>query len=93
MNAEAGFPSNRCPLDKWPLQVQGEIAAVQGDDAVACRLLEMGIFEGEPVRILGFAPMGDPMEIRLRDYQLSLRLSEAKRILVRSLDPTDGCPK
>ena len=50
---------------------------------VACRLLEMGIIEGEPIRVLGFALFGDPMEIRLRDYQLSLRLQDAKRVLVR----------
>ena len=43
----------------------------------------MGILEGEPIRILGYAPLGDPMEIRLRDFQLSLRLSEAQRVTVR----------
>jgi len=91
MNAEAGSPPPEGPLDRWPVQVQGEVAAVHGNDAVACRLLEMGIFEGEPVRILGYAPMGDPMEIRLRDYQLSLRLSEANRIIVRPLQQPDGC--
>lgn len=70
-------------LDKWPLQIQGEIVSVDGTDSVACRLLEMGILEGEPIRILGYAPLGDPMEIRLRDFQLSLRLSEAQRVTVR----------
>ena len=70
-------------LDKWPLQEEGIIVSVKGADMVACRLLEMGIIEGEPIRVLGFALFGDPMEIRLRDYQLSLRLQDAKRVLVR----------
>ena len=38
---------------------------------------------GEPVEVVGFAPLGDPMEIRLRDYRLSLRRREAARVLVR----------
>lgn len=91
MSAESVLPPPESTLDRWPLQVQGIVVSVQGDDAAACRILEMGILEGEPVRVLGYAPMGDPMEIRLRDYQLSLRLSEAKRIIVRPLQQPDGC--
>lgn len=70
-------------LDLWPESIPGEIVAIEGTDPIACRLLEMGILEGEPVKVLGYAPLGDPMEIRLRDYQISLRLSEAKRVRVR----------
>jgi ferrous iron transport protein A len=58
------------------------VEAIQGDDAVVQRLLEMGLLEGEEVEVLGFAPLGDPLEIRLRDYRLSLRRSEAARVLV-----------
>jgi ferrous iron transport protein A len=90
MTSEHHSGVQECSLDKWPLQVPGEVLSVIGSDAVACRLLEMGILEGEPVRILGYAPLGDPMEIRLRDFQLSLRLSEAKRVIVRQLQPTGG---
>ena len=49
------------------------------------RLLEMGLLEGEEIEVLGFAPLGDPMEILVRDYRLSLRRSEAARIQVSSL--------
>ena len=56
--------------------------AVAGADAVVQRLLEMGLMEGEELEVVGFAPLGDPMEIRLRDYRLSLRRSEAARIAV-----------
>lgn len=49
------------------------------------RLLEMGLLEGERVEFLAVAPLGDPIEIRIRSYQLSLRRREARAIRV-SLD-------
>jgi ferrous iron transport protein A len=58
------------------------VAAIQGNDAIVQRLLEMGLLEGEEIEVIGFAPLGDPMEIRLRDYRLSLRRSEAARVAV-----------
>jgi Fe2+ transport system protein FeoA len=45
----------------------------------------MGLLEGEEVEVVGFAPFGDPMEIRLRDYRLSLRRAEAARVTVTPL--------
>jgi ferrous iron transport protein A len=59
------------------------IEAIDGADAIGQRLLEMGLLEGEEIELVGVAPLGDPLEIRLRDYRLSLRRSEAARILVR----------
>jgi len=41
--------------------------------------------EGDEVEVVAFAPLGDPMEIRLRDYRLSLRRSEAARVRVSLL--------
>jgi ferrous iron transport protein A len=69
-------------LDRLRLGQRGWVKAVQGDDALVQRLLEMGLLEGEEVEVIGFAPLGDPMEIRLRDYRLSLRRSEAAGIAV-----------
>jgi ferrous iron transport protein A len=69
-------------LDQLRRGQRAIVTAVQGDDAIVQRLLEMGLLEGEEVEILGFAPLGDPIEIRLRDYRLSLRRSEAARITV-----------
>ena len=59
--------------------------ALAGGDALVQRLLEMGLFEGEEVEVVGFAPLGDPMEVRLRDYRLSLRRSEAARVQVEAI--------
>ena len=44
--------------------------------------MEMGLLEGEEIELIGFAPMGDPLEIRLRDYRLSLRRREAACVQV-----------
>jgi ferrous iron transport protein A len=66
----------------------GQCACVKGllgDDALVQRLLEMGLLEGEQVEVIGFAPLGDPMEIRLRDFRLSLRRNEAARVTVQAI--------
>ena len=69
-------------LDQLQRGQRATVTEVPGDDAVVQRLLEMGLLEGEEIEVLGFAPLGDPMEIRLRDYRLSLRRSEAARVSV-----------
>lgn len=74
-------------LDQLRVGQRATVVSLDGTDAVAQRLLEMGLFEGEVVEVVGFASLGDPMEIRLRDYCLSLRRSEAARIGVRNLEP------
>ena len=47
------------------------------------RLLEMGLIVGTPVELVRFAPLGDPVEIKVRGYHLSLRKHEAEQIWVR----------
>jgi len=73
-------------LDQLRIGQVGCIESVRGTDAIVQRLFEMGLLEGEQVQVLGFAPLGDPMEIRLNDYRLSLRRSEAARVLVKMLE-------
>jgi ferrous iron transport protein A len=58
------------------------VADVRGDDAVALRLLEMGLTPGISVRLVGRAPLGDPLELELRGYRLSIRRAEAARVSV-----------
>jgi Fe2+ transport system protein FeoA len=69
-------------LDQLKLGQSARVAEVQGEGAIVQRLLEMGLLEGEEFEVIGFAPLGDPIEIRLRDYRLSLRRSEAARVQV-----------
>jgi ferrous iron transport protein A len=47
------------------------------------RLLEMGLLVGTPVELVRFAPLGDPVEIKVRGYHLTLRKHEAEQIWVR----------
>jgi Fe2+ transport system protein FeoA len=47
------------------------------------RLLEMGLLVGTTVELVRFAPLGDPVELKLRGYNLSLRKHEAELVLVR----------
>ena len=47
------------------------------------RLLEMGLLVGTTVDLIRFAPLGDPIEIKVRGYNLSLRRHEAEQVLVR----------
>ena len=60
------------------------VIAVKGSGAVARRLMEMGVVPGAPVRVIKAAPLGDPIEIRVRGYHLALRRAEAQTIIVSS---------
>ena len=63
----------------------GEGAVVQSldcDPEAGARLMEMGLLVGTKVELVRFAPMGDPVEIKVRGYNLTLRKSEAEQILV-----------
>ena len=72
-------------LDQLSSGQRARVEALAGDDVIAQRIMEMGLLEGEEVEVIGFAPLGDPMEIRVRDYRLSLRRSEAARVTVQVL--------
>jgi len=70
-------------LDKLPPGHSARVVSIDGQDAIAMRLMEMGLLEGESLELLGAAPWGDPLDIRVRGYRLSLRVSEARRVHVR----------
>lgn len=69
-------------LDALKEGERARVVDVMGDDAISMRLMELGLIEGEEVELVGFAPLGDPIELRIRGYRLSLRSSEARRIQV-----------
>ena len=60
----------------------GLVVAVHGSYAISLRLLEMGLTPGTKLTVIGAAPLGDPLEIEVRDYRLGVRLREAKRVEV-----------
>ena len=67
-------------LSEFPIGGRGRVLTLDGDDAVRQRLLEMGLTPGVDVEIRGVAPLGDPLELELRGYRLSIRKSEAARV-------------
>jgi ferrous iron transport protein A len=73
-------------LDQLRVGQRARIDRVDGGSAIVQRLLEMGLLEGDEVEVVGFAPLGDPMEVRLQDYRLSLRRGEAALVVVTPLD-------
>jgi len=58
------------------------VASIDLPGEVRARLLELGLVVGTPVEVVRFAPLGDPVEIRVRGYHLSLRRREADGIQV-----------
>ncbi len=70
-------------LDKLSPGGSGTIVNVRGEGALRCRLLDMGLIPKTKVTVCKVAPMGDPMEIRLRGYQLTLRKEDAAQIEIR----------
>ena len=66
----------------------GVISRIQVTGPIGQRLCEMGLLEGSPVEMIRRAPLGDPLEIKIQDYLLSLRKTEALLIQVDpSFDP------
>ncbi len=58
------------------------VTRVAGRDAVSKRLMEMGVVPGVWIRVIKTAPFGDPIEIRLKGYNLAMRRNEAESIEV-----------
>ena len=76
--------------DLRPAQ-RGRICEVKGAGALRRRLLDMGVVPGAEIEVVRIAPLGDPVEYRVRGYRLSLRRSEATLVMVERL-PCEDCP-
>ena len=73
-------------LDKLPVGRSARIAAVGGQGALRRHLLDMGLTPKTVVMVRKMAPMGDPIELHLRGYELTLRLEDAKNITLEEVD-------
>lgn len=71
-------------LDTLPVGKSGTITSVGGDGVLRLRLLDMGLIPRTTVTVTKIAPMGDPMELRLRGYTLTLRREDARNIEVEA---------
>ncbi|HCC01591.1 MAG TPA: ferrous iron transport protein A [Ruminococcaceae bacterium] len=67
-------------LDKLPIGQQAVIKQVGGEGALRRHMLEMGLTPHTKVSVRKVAPMGDPIQLELRGYELTLRLEDAKNI-------------
>lgn len=57
-----------------------KVKSVQGNTQISKRLMEMGIVPGVSIRVIKAAPFGDPIEVRVRGYNLAMRRNEAEAI-------------
>lgn len=62
------------------------ITAVGGEGALRQHFLDMGVIPDTEITVVKYAPMGDPMEVRLHGYELTLRLADAEKIEIRPVD-------
>lgn len=76
-----------CTLDSLQVGSQSQVISVSGDKELRRRLLEMGFCNGATVEVIRKAPLGDPVEYKIRGYRLSLRHEQAKHVNMAKLDP------
>ena len=72
-------------LDELKTGASAVITAIGGEGPLRCRLLDMGLTPRTRVTLQKVAPMGDPIELYLRGYVLTLRIEDAKKIEVREV--------
>lgn len=73
-------------LNELKIGDSAAITAVGGEGALRCRLLDMGLTPRTEVTLRKVAPMGDPIEIHVRGYELTLRVEDARQITVEKRD-------
>ena len=74
-------------LDKLKAGESGVIDKVDVERALRCRLLDMGLIPQTRITVSKIAPMGDPMELQLRGYVLTLRREDARSIEIKKAEP------
>jgi Fe2+ transport system protein FeoA len=78
------------PLTSVPPGAAVTVTEIRLPAASKPRLMEMGLLVGTTVELIRFAPLGDPVEIKVRGYNLTLRKHEAEQILVQTPSASDG---
>ena len=70
------------PLTRLKPGEEGTVVSIQNNGSNSSDLMEMGLTPGTQIKLVKLAPLGDPMELDVRGYHLSVRRSEAKNILI-----------
>ena len=82
-DSSASSTSTSAALNTLAVGKSGVVESISGDDEISIRLMEMGIVPDTELKVIGMAPLGDPLELELRGYRLSVRRTEAARITVQ----------
>ncbi|TLF41003.1 ferrous iron transport protein A [Lacticaseibacillus zeae] len=85
--ADADKPA--IPLAHLPIKRTGLVQKIQGDPPLRHRLMDMGLTKGTLVKIHQIAPLGDPIELAVRGYKLSIRKQDAAHVLVTEVTADD----
>ena len=85
---------NVITLDKLETGKDAIVQSINCEDiALRKHIIDMGLTPGVEVTLIKTAPMGDPLEIRLRGYELTLRKADASKIVVTDIHDTNTCPR
>jgi ferrous iron transport protein A len=81
-NKESKRREHRMTLRQIPSGQTVRVVKLEGEGAVKRRIMDMGITKGAQIEVRKVAPLGDPMEITVRGYELSVRKADADSIIV-----------
>ncbi len=82
---EAEMAADKVMLDDLKVGSKAEVIKIESKGRLKRKLMDMGLNRGARIEVKGKAPMGDPIEIKVRGYSLSLRQTEAAEILVKEV--------
>ncbi len=72
-------------LNEFSVGERGVVVRIEGEGQIRRRLFDMGVTPGAEILLRKLAPLGDPVEVSLRGYELSLRKAEAASVVMRPL--------
>ncbi len=86
--------NKKTTLDNLTIGKEAYIEAINCEDkALRQHILNMGLTPEVEVKLVKTAPMGDPLELRVRGYELTLRKDDAAKIVIKDIHDADSCPK
>ena len=81
--------SQKFYLDRAKINERVKVVKIEGDKPIKRRIMDMGITKNQTIYIKKIAPLGDPLEIKVRGYELSIRKADAHFIEVERVNTND----
>jgi ferrous iron transport protein A len=82
--------NNLTALNRMDPESRGKVVRIAGSDMARRRIMEMGLVPGAEIEVIRRAPLGDPIELRVKGYNLTLRRFEAELISVEEICQEKG---